>query len=96
MRRNWYRDTLDAWAEDKLSKIDRPNPGDAQTDILRFTIEIFVYFYMVTNSYGCLCIYCRAFKFKNKAPGMCYAGRKVKLPELHSPPEPLSMLIDLT
>jgi len=30
-----------------------------------------------------LFIYCRAFKFKNEASGMCCAGGKVKLPELH-------------
>jgi len=29
-------------------------------------------------------IHCRAFKFKNEAPGMCSAGEKVKLKELHT------------
>jgi len=33
-----------------------------------------------------LCIYCKAFKFKYEAPGMCCAGGKVKLPELHTIP----------
>ncbi|UYV73327.1 hypothetical protein LAZ67_10002739 [Cordylochernes scorpioides] len=37
-----------------------------------------------------LCKFCDAFKFKNETPGMCCAGGKVKLPELHLPPEPLS------
>lgn len=40
-----------------------------------------------------LCVYCSALKFKNETPGMCCAGGKVKLPELHSPPEPLSTLV---
>ncbi|UYV73325.1 hypothetical protein LAZ67_10002729 [Cordylochernes scorpioides] len=40
-----------------------------------------------------LCKFCDAFKFKNETPGMCCAGGKVKLPELHLPPEPLSTLI---
>lgn len=40
-----------------------------------------------------LCIYCRAFKFKNEAPGMCCARGKVNLPALHAPPEPLSTLV---
>ena len=40
-----------------------------------------------------LCEYCGALKFKNETPGMCCADGKVKLPELHSPPEPLSTLV---
>ncbi|UYV69958.1 hypothetical protein LAZ67_7001324 [Cordylochernes scorpioides] len=40
-----------------------------------------------------LCKFCDALKFKNETPGMCCAGGKVKLPELHLPPEPLSTLI---
>ena len=40
-----------------------------------------------------LCRYCRTFKFKNEAPGMCCAGLKVKLAELHPPPEPLTTLV---
>jgi len=31
--------------------------------------------------------YCRVFKFKNEAPDMCCAGRKVKFPGLHISPE---------
>ena len=34
--------------------------------------------------------FCSALKFKNETSGICCAGGKVKLPELHSPPEPLS------
>lgn len=33
-----------------------------------------------------LCVYCNALKFKNEPPGMCCAGGKVKLSQLHSPP----------
>ncbi|CAG5115735.1 unnamed protein product, partial [Candidula unifasciata] len=40
-----------------------------------------------------VCVHCSAFKFKNETPGMCCAGGKVKLPVLHSPPEPLSSLV---
>jgi len=40
-----------------------------------------------------LCVYCNALKFKNEPPGMCCAGGKVKLPQLHSPPEPLATLV---
>ena len=40
-----------------------------------------------------LCVYCSALKFKNETLGMCCAGGKVKLPDLHSPPEPLSTLV---
>ena len=40
-----------------------------------------------------LCEFCRALKFKYETPGMCCAGGKVKLPELHLPPEPLSTLV---
>ncbi|GFS54039.1 uncharacterized protein TNCV_3762361 [Trichonephila clavipes] len=36
-----------------------------------------------------ICMYCSALKFKNETRGMCCASGKVKLPELHSPPEPL-------
>ncbi|GFX07914.1 helitron_like_N domain-containing protein [Trichonephila clavipes] len=39
------------------------------------------------------CTYCSAQKFKNKTPGMCCAGGKVKLPDLRSPPEPLLTLV---
>ncbi|GFS85903.1 uncharacterized protein TNCV_1219131 [Trichonephila clavipes] len=35
-----------------------------------------------------ICMYCSALKFKNETRGMCCASGKVKLPELHSPPEP--------
>jgi hypothetical protein len=38
---------------------------------------------MVIGKIDKLSIYCRAFKFKNEAAGMCSAGRKVKLSELH-------------
>ncbi|GFW64556.1 uncharacterized protein TNCV_3513781 [Trichonephila clavipes] len=34
-----------------------------------------------------------ALKFKNETRGMCCASGKVKLPELHSTPEPLSTLL---
>ncbi|XP_067129653.1 uncharacterized protein [Centruroides vittatus] len=40
-----------------------------------------------------LCKFCHALKFKNETTGMCCAGGKVKLPELHLPPEPLSSLV---
>ncbi|GFV41644.1 uncharacterized protein TNCV_3627951 [Trichonephila clavipes] len=40
-----------------------------------------------------ICMYCSALKFKNETRGMCCAGGKVKLPELHSPPEPLSTFL---
>lgn len=36
-----------------------------------------------------VCRYCKALKFKNEAPGICCMNRKVRLPELTSPPEPL-------
>ncbi|GBP56890.1 hypothetical protein EVAR_41639_1 [Eumeta japonica] len=34
-----------------------------------------------------------ALKFKNETPGMCCVSGKVKLPELHLPPEPLLTLL---
>uniref|UniRef100_T1I9R8 Uncharacterized protein n=1 Tax=Rhodnius prolixus TaxID=13249 RepID=T1I9R8_RHOPR len=37
--------------------------------------------------------YCGAQKFKNETPDMCYAGGKVKLPDLRSPPKPLLTLV---
>ncbi|GFY31473.1 ATP-dependent DNA helicase [Trichonephila clavipes] len=42
-----------------------------------------------------ICMYCSALKFKNETQthGMCCASGKVKLPELHSPPEPLSTFL---
>lgn len=40
-----------------------------------------------------LCPHCNALKFINETPGMCCANGKVKLPELNSPPEPLSTLV---
>ena len=40
-----------------------------------------------------LCMYCSALKFKNETPGMCWTGEKVKLQELHPPPEPISTLV---
>ena len=40
-----------------------------------------------------LCGYYGALKFKNETPGMCCSGGKVKLPELHPSPEPLSTLV---
>ncbi|GFV41445.1 ATP-dependent DNA helicase [Trichonephila clavipes] len=40
-----------------------------------------------------ICMYCSALKFKNETRGMCCASGKVKLPELHSPPEALSMFL---
>ena len=40
-----------------------------------------------------LCRYCFALKFKNETPAMCCAGGKVKLPELHPPPDPLATLV---
>ncbi|GFV79797.1 uncharacterized protein TNCV_1726221 [Trichonephila clavipes] len=40
-----------------------------------------------------ICMYCSALKFKNETRGMCCANGKVKLPELHSPPEPLSTFL---
>jgi len=38
-------------------------------------------------------MYFSALKFKNETPGMCCAGEKVKLQELHPTPEPISNLI---
>ncbi|XP_059160882.1 uncharacterized protein LOC131944344 [Physella acuta] len=40
-----------------------------------------------------VCEFCYALKFKNETPGMCCASGKVKLPELHLPPELLSTLV---
>lgn len=40
-----------------------------------------------------VCVHCGALKFNNETPGMCCANGKVKLPELHSPPEPLATLV---
>jgi len=40
-----------------------------------------------------LCMYCRTVKFKNETPGMCCAGGKVKLQELHPTPEPIATLV---
>ncbi|GFY26356.1 uncharacterized protein TNCV_25531 [Trichonephila clavipes] len=40
-----------------------------------------------------ICMYCSELKFKNETRGMCCASGKVKLPELHSPPEPLSTFL---
>ncbi|XP_037926298.1 uncharacterized protein LOC119661154 [Hermetia illucens] len=40
-----------------------------------------------------ICMYCSALKFKNETPGICCTSGKVKLPELHPPPEPLSTLL---
>ncbi|GFT07427.1 ATP-dependent DNA helicase [Trichonephila clavipes] len=40
-----------------------------------------------------ICMYCSALKFKNETRGVCCASGKVKLPELHSPPEPLSTFL---
>lgn len=34
-----------------------------------------------------------AFQFQNETLGMCHIGRKMKLPELYSPPVPLSTLV---
>ncbi|GFW35422.1 retrovirus-related Pol polyprotein from transposon TNT 1-94 [Trichonephila clavipes] len=40
-----------------------------------------------------VCMYCSALKFKNETRGMCCASGKFKLPELYSPPEPLSTFL---
>ncbi|GFV12325.1 putative DNA helicase [Trichonephila clavipes] len=40
-----------------------------------------------------ICMYSSALKFKNETRGMCCASGKVKLPELHSPPELLSTFL---
>ncbi|CAG9773218.1 unnamed protein product [Ceutorhynchus assimilis] len=40
-----------------------------------------------------VCQYCKAFKFKNEAPGLCCASGQVKLTPLVSPPEPLHSLV---
>ncbi|KAL7291682.1 hypothetical protein TKK_0014713 [Trichogramma kaykai] len=42
------------------------------------------------------CEFFHALKFKNETPGMCCVGGKVQLPELESPPEPLSTLVSGT
>ena len=33
--------------------------------------------------------YCQALKLNNETKGLCCAGRKIKLPQLEAPPEPL-------
>ena len=38
-------------------------------------------------------MHCSALKFKNETPGMCCAGGKVKLLELHPTPEQISTLV---
>ncbi|XP_041451342.1 uncharacterized protein LOC121404970 isoform X1 [Drosophila obscura] len=40
------------------------------------------------------CRHCQALKFKGEADGMCCASGKVKLPELGSPTQPLSTLLN--
>ncbi|XP_067630863.1 uncharacterized protein [Eurosta solidaginis] len=40
-----------------------------------------------------VCQHCNAVKFQKESPGLCYAGGKVKLPELLPPPEPLFQLL---
>ncbi|GFY21464.1 ATP-dependent DNA helicase [Trichonephila clavipes] len=40
-----------------------------------------------------ICMYCSELKFKNETRGMYCASGKFKLPELHSPPEPLSTFL---
>lgn len=40
-----------------------------------------------------VCRYCHALKYKNEAPGLCCGSGKVNLPQLNSPPEPLSTLL---
>lgn len=40
-----------------------------------------------------ICRYCKAYKFKTEAPGLCCANGKVKLPALNRPPEPLCALV---
>jgi len=47
----------------------------------------------VTGKMNKMCEYCYAHLFKNKAPGMCYTDRKVKLQDLHSPSESLPTLL---
>ncbi|GBP88778.1 hypothetical protein EVAR_100700_1 [Eumeta japonica] len=47
----------------------------------------------VIRKMGKICTYCSALEFKNETPGMCCACGKVKLPELHLPPEPLLTLL---
>jgi len=47
---------------------------------------------MVTGKIDTYCVYCNALKFKNETPGMCCASGKVKLLELHSPIEPLTLI----
>ncbi|CAG9834397.1 unnamed protein product [Diabrotica balteata] len=37
--------------------------------------------------------HCHALKFKNEPPGMCCASGKVQLPEIETPPEPLTGLL---
>lgn len=40
-----------------------------------------------------VCQYCKAFKFKNEASGLCCASGQVKLTPLEPPPEPLHSLV---
>jgi hypothetical protein len=39
------------------------------------------------------CKYCKAFKFKNEADGLCCVSGQVKLMPLVLPPEPLHLLV---
>ncbi|UJR12978.1 hypothetical protein I4U23_000004 [Adineta vaga] len=43
-----------------------------------------------------VCPYCNAHKWPAETRGMCCSGGKVKLPELHPPPEPLESLMSGT
>ncbi|CAF1609374.1 unnamed protein product [Rotaria magnacalcarata] len=43
-----------------------------------------------------VCPYCNALKWHAETRGMCCSGGKVKLPELHPPPEPLKSLMSGT
>ncbi|GFU08647.1 uncharacterized protein NPIL_244021 [Nephila pilipes] len=40
-----------------------------------------------------VCLYCKALKFSGETKGMCCAARKIKLPQLREPPEPLKTLL---
>ena len=40
-----------------------------------------------------ICQYCKIFKYSGESTGLCYAGGKVKLPQLVPPPDQLRSLV---
>ncbi|GFU93906.1 uncharacterized protein TNCV_1661291 [Trichonephila clavipes] len=49
--------------------------------------------HVVIGQMSHVCTYCQALKLNDEAKGMCCAGRKIKLPHLEAPPEPLKTLL---